>query len=94
VGQSGDGGIDLQGTWHLPDKSYKMLIQCKHLAYKVGPTYIRELEGVIAHYNLSALNRGVPTFDVAMFVCENGYSKGALQFAGQSTFPLILVSLG
>jgi hypothetical protein len=49
-GRKGDLGIDLMGWWNLPGsptdaKPIKVLLQCKAFSEKIGPRYIRELEG-------------------------------------------------
>lgn len=64
VGGRGDSGIDLLGTWTLPDpatspppnsapaqRTFKVLVQCKRLSTNRTPTpsLIRELEGAISN---------------------------------------------
>ncbi|KAJ3567873.1 hypothetical protein NP233_g6078 [Leucocoprinus birnbaumii] len=67
VGGKGDGGMDLIGWWWLPHISQdvlttchrrriRIIAQCKAEKKKIGPKYIRELEGVLHRYHtLSSL---------------------------------------
>lgn len=46
TGQAADGGVDLRGKWLFPDgKPVNVVIQCKSSAKRLGPKYLRELEG-------------------------------------------------
>ncbi|KZT10372.1 uncharacterized protein LAESUDRAFT_615257, partial [Laetiporus sulphureus 93-53] len=80
VGGSNDGGIDLLGWWWLPStsdgsaqsralserKRYRIVAQCKDEKIKMGPKYLRELEGVLYRY-LAVSRKGqaqVPSPDV------------------------------
>ncbi|KAL7268564.1 hypothetical protein RUND412_008806 [Rhizina undulata] len=55
-GGPGDGGIDIRGTWELPEpvegteepRILNFLIQCKIKQMRTGPVFVRELEGAIA----------------------------------------------
>jgi hypothetical protein len=57
VGGKSDGGVDLQGWWWLPSgvdgapptarRRLRILAQCKAEAKKLGPNYVREMEGVL-----------------------------------------------
>lgn len=55
-GGPGDGGIDLRGTWTIPNlagessdtsRVYPVLVSCKAEKMRSGPKMIRELEGAI-----------------------------------------------
>ncbi|EKM76447.1 hypothetical protein AGABI1DRAFT_122610 [Agaricus bisporus var. burnettii JB137-S8] len=73
VGGKGDGGVDMLGWWWIPDLSANMpsvnkrrrirvLAQCKAEKRKIGPKYLRELEGVLyRHHTIDLLkeSRGV-----------------------------------
>ncbi|MCJ1437841.1 hypothetical protein MMC27_007228 [Xylographa pallens] len=50
TGGRADAGIDLLGSWQLPDDSrpLRCLAQCKNLKAKAGPNLVRELEGAFA----------------------------------------------
>ncbi len=62
VGGKGDGGIDMVGWWWVPcvesDSSshrrrrIRVIAQCKAEKKKVGPKYIRELEGVLHRFHI------------------------------------------
>jgi hypothetical protein len=46
TGQAADGGVDLRGKWAFPDGQHMdVVIQCKCTGKRLGPKYIRELEG-------------------------------------------------
>ena len=50
TGGRADAGVDLLGTWQLPDASrpLRCIAQCKNLKAKAGPNLVRELEGAFA----------------------------------------------
>ena len=52
IGGRDDAGIDLVGTWHLPERererALRVLVQCKSLKTKLGPNVVRELEGTLS----------------------------------------------
>ncbi|KAG6879836.1 hypothetical protein C0992_010794 [Termitomyces sp. T32_za158] len=60
VGGKSDGGIDLLGWWWLPPfgasdinvprRRLRVLAQCKAEKKKIGPKFIREMEGVLHRY--------------------------------------------
>ncbi|KAH9990993.1 hypothetical protein BJV74DRAFT_772494 [Russula compacta] len=59
VGGSHDGGVDLIGWWWVPQprswdtvnrRRLRVLAQCKAEKRKMGPAYLRELEGVVYRY--------------------------------------------
>ncbi|KAG6811834.1 hypothetical protein H0H92_005631 [Tricholoma furcatifolium] len=60
VGGKSDGGIDLLGWWWLPPlnateinaprRRLRVLAQCKAEKKKIGPKYVREMEGVLHRY--------------------------------------------
>lgn len=47
TGGRSDAGIDLRGSWQLPELSQPLqcIVQCKKLKAKAGPNLVRELEG-------------------------------------------------
>ncbi|CAI7584745.1 unnamed protein product [Penicillium bialowiezense] len=51
IGGRDDAGIDLVGTWHLPERererALRVIVQCKSLKTKIGPNIVRELEGTL-----------------------------------------------
>lgn len=57
VGGKEDGGIDLMGWWWLPTlddsparRRFRVLGQCKAEKKRMGPNYVRELEGVLHRF--------------------------------------------
>ena len=50
IGGRSDAGIDLLGSWQLPEASnpLRCIVQCKNLKSKAGPNLVRELEGAFA----------------------------------------------
>ncbi|MCJ1291786.1 hypothetical protein MMC34_003331 [Xylographa carneopallida] len=50
TGGRADAGIDLLGSWQLPDATHPLrcIVQCKKLKAKAGPNLVRELEGAFA----------------------------------------------
>jgi len=98
VGGKSDGGIDLQGWWWLPfhpnafadpthRRRVRVLAQCKAEKKKIGPKYIREMEGVLhRHFN-------DPNPMVALFISESHFTKDALLRTQSSTIPFSLLHL-
>lgn len=98
VGGKSDGGIDLQGWWWLPfaqsaftDPTHRQRVrvfaQCKAEKKKIGPKYIREMEGVLHRY----LNDMDPL--VALFISESHFTKEALLRTQSSSIPFFLLHL-
>ncbi|PSR76195.1 hypothetical protein PHLCEN_2v8618 [Hermanssonia centrifuga] len=112
VGGKDDGGIDLQGWWWLPisqagqDSSHspsrymrmRVLAQCKAEKKKIGPKYVREMEGVlhrhatsmqhIANHPTEAMQAG-PI--VGLLLSSSPFSKSATLRAHSSPLPLCLL---
>lgn len=98
VGGKSDGGIDLQGWWWPPftpsaftDPTHRLRVrvfaQCKAEKKKIGPKYIREMEGALH-----------PHFDdpkpmVALFISESHFTKEALLRMQSSSIPFFLLHL-
>jgi len=98
VGGKSDGGIDLQGWWWPPfisdtfaDPAHRQRVrvfaQCKAEKKKIGPKYIREMEGAL-HQHLSE-----PNPMVALFISESHFSKEALLRTQSSKIPFFLLHL-
>ncbi|KAI0039870.1 hypothetical protein FA95DRAFT_1566884 [Auriscalpium vulgare] len=68
VGGGGDGGVDLTGWWWVPPRTHaqtaagasrrrlRVLAQCKAEKKKMGPAFLRELEGVVYKYVADSLS--------------------------------------
>ena len=98
VGGKSDGGVDLQGWWWLPSapsaftdpthrRRVRVFAQCKAEKKKIGPNYIREMEGVLHRY-LSD-----PSPLVALFISESHFTKEALLRMQSSPIPFSLLHL-
>ena len=98
VGGKSDGGIDLQGWWWLPfapsafsdpthRRRVRVFAQCKAEKKKIGPKYIREMEGVLHRY----LNGPNPM--VALFISESNFTKETLLRTRSSSIPFFLLHL-
>jgi hypothetical protein len=101
VGGRSDGGIDLQGWWWLPlsfrsgsapraiaDRNRVRVVgQCKAEKKKIGPKYIREMEGVLHRFP----QQDHPS--VALFISESPFSKETLLRAHSSSIPFFLLHL-
>ncbi|KAG0322748.1 hypothetical protein BGZ97_004403 [Linnemannia gamsii] len=89
---NGDLGVDLRGTWFLPlsaspeagDKvrHLKVIVQCKKMASKIGPKYVRELQGSLSFETQ-------PT--MAILAISSEYTKQALLPYAKSLWPMALV---
>ena len=112
VGGRGDGGIDLQGWWWLPDdnqnpegqarilddsglqrKRLRVLAQCKAERKKLGPNYVREMEGVLHRHIFSTGKPSAEAQVVALVVSESSFTKAAVLRALSSSVPFLLVHL-
>ncbi|KXN84486.1 hypothetical protein AN958_12461 [Leucoagaricus sp. SymC.cos] len=64
VGGKGDNGVDMLGWWWIPQllqgasmyqrRRIRVIAQCKAEKKKLGPKYVRELEGVLHRYHMSS----------------------------------------
>ena len=101
VGGRSDCGIDLLGTWTLPSPSaspsspppppLRILLQCKAAgsrSSRVGPHYIRELEGAFA--GAPAGWRGPGT--LALLAAQKPATRGIRDALGRSRWPMGYVS--
>ena len=112
VGGRGDGGVDLQGWWWLPDdnqnpegqarilddsgllrKRLRILAQCKAERKKLGPNYVREMEGVLHRHMFSANKSPEDVQVVALVISESTFTKAAVLCALSSHVPFLLVHL-
>ncbi|KAG6884790.1 hypothetical protein C0993_008280 [Termitomyces sp. T159_Od127] len=112
IGGKSDGGIDLLGWWWLPPfgasdvnvprRRLRVLAQCKAEKKKVGPKFIREMEGVLHRYlflSTSFRNESTHTSPeaqnqyplVALFVSESPYTRSTILRAQSSPVPLFLL---
>ena len=85
VGQSGDEGIDLEGSWDLPDQNIRTLIQCKNYKIPIQPLFIREFIGALSHED--------PIRILGIFISPNGYSQGSYSLLEKSKLPLVFITL-
>ncbi|KAI0089554.1 hypothetical protein BDY19DRAFT_942831 [Irpex rosettiformis] len=119
VGGRADGGVDLQGWWWLPSQGnslgappirrrIRVLAQCKAEKKKIGPKYVREMEGVLHQFNASMALLGphpeAPADwcvddesprspTVGMFISNSPFTQMALTRALSSSLPLALLYL-
>jgi hypothetical protein len=107
TGGRGDGGIDLLGTWHLPQRRtsnasstgggpgprpLRVLVQCKALKTKLGPNLVRELEG--AFVGAPAAYRASPGGGVVgVLVSPREATKGVRDAMARSRWPMVWVML-
>ncbi|KAH8834188.1 hypothetical protein DL96DRAFT_1579728, partial [Flagelloscypha sp. PMI_526] len=103
VGGKSDGGVDLIGWWWLPQSiitsssrdnehtRIRVLAQCKAEKKKIGPHYIRELEGVVSRhlYANSPKHENDPL--VALFLSESQFTKATILRAISSPVPFLLL---
>ncbi|KAJ5136352.1 hypothetical protein N7448_004906 [Penicillium atrosanguineum] len=89
IGGRDDAGIDLVGTWHLPERererAVRVLVQCKALKSKLGPNLVRELEGTFRQAPVgwrTDLTAGV-------LVSPREATKGVRDALARSSYPLI-----
>jgi hypothetical protein len=88
IGGRDDAGIDLVGTWHLPEReperAIRVLVQCKALKAKLGPNLVRELEGTFRQAPV-----GWRTDQTAgVLVSPREATKGVRDALARSSYPL------
>ncbi|GJE86421.1 hypothetical protein PsYK624_025010 [Phanerochaete sordida] len=111
IGGRADGGVDLQGWWWLPSdddpatlsgvpghRRLRVLAQCKAESKKMGPKYIREMEGVLHRYHAMGPFEEPGTQEsrsvdpaVGLMISSSSFSKAAALLAHSSPLPLILM---
>ncbi|KAJ5960975.1 Endonuclease TnsA N-terminal/resolvase Hjc/tRNA endonuclease C-terminal [Penicillium vulpinum] len=88
IGGRDDAGIDLVGTWHLPERererALRVLVQCKSLKAKLGPNVVRELEGTFRQAPVGW--RTAET--VGVLVSPREATKGVRDTLARSAYPL------
>ncbi|TFK47580.1 hypothetical protein OE88DRAFT_1665786 [Heliocybe sulcata] len=101
IGGKDDGGVDLRGWWWLPPphmtvnnanedrRRVRVIAQCKAEKKKMGPNYVRELEGVM-HRDLT---EEAPYAAVALLISESAFTASTLRLAQSSKIPLLLLHL-
>lgn len=87
-----DLGVDLRGTWFLPMSSspqpgdkvrhLKVIVQCKAMGAKIGPKFVRELQGSLSFETQ-------PT--MAILAISSEFTKQALLPYAKSVWPMALV---
>lgn len=89
IGGRDDAGIDLVGTWHLPDRererALRVLVQCKALKAKLGPNLVRELEGAFRQAPVGWRTNET----VGLLVSPREATKGVRDALARSKFPLL-----
>lgn len=89
IGGRDDGGIDLVGTWHLPERererAIRVLVQCKSTKAKLGPNLVRELEGTFRQAPVGWRTDQT----VGMLVSPREATKGVRDALARSVYPLL-----
>ncbi|GLI78344.1 hypothetical protein PoHVEF18_006655 [Penicillium ochrochloron] len=88
IGGRDDAGIDLVGTWHLPERererALRVLVQCKAFKTKLGPNLVRELEGAIRQAPVGWRTGQT----VGVLVSPREATKGVRDALARSSYPL------
>lgn len=90
IGGRDDAGVDLVGTWHIPQTEHpvRVFVQCKALRNKPGPNIVRELEGAFR----SPQPVGWRTDQkVGILVCTREATKGVRDAISRSSSPLLFL---
>ncbi|CAG8388386.1 unnamed protein product [Penicillium salamii] len=88
IGGRDDAGIDLVGTWHLPERererALRVIVQCKALKTKVGPNIVRELEGSLRQAPVGWRTDQT----VGVLVSPREATKGVRDTLARSAYPI------
>ncbi|KAJ2244338.1 hypothetical protein GGI13_006259 [Coemansia sp. RSA 455] len=86
TGGAGDNGVDFRGPWTLPEQQRFYLVgQCKYYERKkIGPSVIREWEGVMSRQELDTLG---------VVAASSGFTSSCIQAALSSIYPIALVTI-
>lgn len=81
-------------------KRIRVFAQCKAEKKKLGPHYVRELEGVLHRHQLFprlapelSASDSIPTAMVGLLISESAFTKYALLHASSSAVPLMLLHI-
>lgn len=93
VGGRDDAGVDLLGTWHLPQREHplRVFVQCKAMKTKLGPNLVRELEGsfrvppVVTGWSSSGRGEG----RVGVLVGMRDATRGVRDAMARSAYPMV-----
>lgn len=90
IGGHSDYGTDLLGTWTVPScpEPLRVLVQCKAIARKSAPNFIRELEGAFVGAPVGWRGSGV----LGIFVTEKPATKGVRASLARSKWPMVFMS--
>jgi len=85
-------------TSHLARRRLRVVAQCKAEKKKMGPGYLRELEGVVYRHmnmNTTAIDGPLPLSGavVGMLVSQSPFTRACLLAAQASAVPLMLLHL-
>ncbi|KAF9971167.1 hypothetical protein BGZ73_005935 [Actinomortierella ambigua] len=88
----GDEGVDLRGKWFLPISAspspdewvrhLNVIVQCKKMTGKIGPRYVRELQGTLSYESQPTL---------AILAIASDFTKHALVPCLKSLWPMALI---
>ncbi|KAJ2000786.1 hypothetical protein GGI04_004009, partial [Coemansia thaxteri] len=86
TGGAHDNGVDFRGSWALPSQPlFYMVGQCKYYERKkIGPSVIREWEGVMSRQELDTLG---------VVVASSGFTSSCVQATLSSIYPIALVTI-
>jgi hypothetical protein len=99
-GGTSDGGVDIEGFWHLPPFLIEIVAQCKASTTKTSVSELRDFNTALANHFLRSstakpLTLSCPPPPIAgrlgMFFSRVGFTKPALSFIAQSSQPLAAV---
>ncbi|KAF8979537.1 hypothetical protein BGZ46_005304 [Entomortierella lignicola] len=89
---AGDLGVDLRGTWFLPTSAsprpgdkvrhLKVIVQCKSTNTRIGPNFVRELQGSLSY-------ESQPT--MAILAISSDFTKHSFLPYAMSLWPMALV---
>lgn len=102
---SASGEAEEENAWSLPRKRIRVFAQCKAEKKKLGPNYVRELEGVLYRHRhrspsqptlSNTTTTSSPGFEIpiaGLLISQSPFTKSAMLHATSSVMPFLLLHI-
>ncbi|KIJ39073.1 hypothetical protein M422DRAFT_175664 [Sphaerobolus stellatus SS14] len=86
-------GLESESPDGIVRRRIRVLGQCKAEKRKLGPKYVREMEGVLARHHMHAEKTGVKEPTMGVFVSQSPFTRSAILRAYSSSMSFFLLHL-